>query len=123
MAQGHISLPVSSVVGNGKNTLFETDNWIDSQSLSQLAPHLVKLVSSRAKMRNVRDALNARNWVHDIRGSITINVLSDFLKVWDLTAYWALDPDQEDKHIWRFQAQVSIGQIGIYRFLSWSNNF
>jgi hypothetical protein len=87
------------VVGNGKNTLFWTDKWIDGQSLSQLAPHLVKLVSSRAKMRIVHDALNSRNWVHDIRGAIIVNVLSDFLKVRDLTADWALDPDQEDKHI------------------------
>jgi hypothetical protein len=66
------SAAVSSVVGNGKNTLFWTGKWIDGQSLSQLAPHLVKLVSSRAKMRNVHDALNSRNWVHDIRGAILL---------------------------------------------------
>ena len=74
--------------------------WIDGQSLSQLAPHLVKLVSSRAKNRSVYDALTLRNWVNDIRGAITVNVLSDFLKVWDLTTDWAPHPDQEDKHIW-----------------------
>jgi hypothetical protein len=37
-------------------------------------------------------------------GAITVNVLSDFLKVWDLTADWALDPDQEDKHIWQLSS-------------------
>jgi hypothetical protein len=58
------------------------------------------LVFSRAKKRSVHDALTSRNWVHDIRSVITVNVLSDFLKVWDLTADWALQPDQEDKHIW-----------------------
>jgi hypothetical protein len=79
------STAVSSVVGNGKNTMFWTDKWIDGQSLSQLAPHLVKSVSSRAKKRSVYDALTTRNWVHDIRGAITLCVLSDFLKVWDLT--------------------------------------
>jgi hypothetical protein len=50
-------------------------------------------------MRSVHDALNSRNWVHDIREAITVNVLSDFLNVLDLTADWALNPDQEDKHI------------------------
>jgi hypothetical protein len=59
------------------------------------------MVSSRAKMRNVHDALISRSWVHDIRGAITVNVLSDLLKVWDLTADWVLEPDQEDKHSWR----------------------
>jgi hypothetical protein len=39
---------VSSVVGNGRNTLFWVDKWLDGKSLYHLAPHLVKLVSSRA---------------------------------------------------------------------------
>jgi hypothetical protein len=55
------SAAISSVVGNDKNTLFWTDNWIDGQSLRQLAPHLVQMVSSRAKMRNVHDALISRS--------------------------------------------------------------
>jgi hypothetical protein len=42
-----LSATVSSMVGNDKNTLFWTDKWIDGQSLCQLAPHLVKSVSSR----------------------------------------------------------------------------
>jgi hypothetical protein len=108
------SAAVSSVVGNSKNTLFWTDKWIDGQSLSQLAPHLVKLVSSRAKMRSVHDALNSRNWVHDIRGAITVNVLSNFLNVWDLTADWALDPDQEDKHNWLLSSSGSYSAKSAY---------
>jgi hypothetical protein len=80
--------------------MFWIDKWIDGQSLSQLAHHLVKLVSSRAKKRSVHDALTSRNWVQDIRGAITVSVLSEFLKVWDLTAGRALHPDQEDEHIW-----------------------
>jgi hypothetical protein len=72
------SAAISSVVGKGRNTMFWTDKWIDCQSLSQLAPHLVKLVSSRAKKRSVHDALTSRNtsrnWVHDIRGAITISL-------------------------------------------------
>ena len=94
------SAAVSSVVGNGKNTLFWTDKWIDGQSLCQLAPHLVKTVSSRAKKRSVHNALTTREWVQDIRGAITLNVLSEFFKVWDLTAHWDLQQDHEDKHIW-----------------------
>ena len=64
------SAAVSSVVGNGKNTMFWIDKWIDGQSLSQLAPHLVKSVSFRAKKRSVHDALTTRNW------GMTLEVLS-----------------------------------------------
>jgi hypothetical protein len=78
------SAAVSSVVGNGRNTLFWTDKWFNGQSLHQLAPHLVRLVSSRAKKRSVHDALTTGSWVQDIRGAITVNVLTDFFRVWDL---------------------------------------
>jgi hypothetical protein len=56
-----------------------------------LAPHLVKLVSSRAKKRSVHDALTTGSWVQDIRGAITVNVPTDF--VWDLAANWILHPE------------------------------
>jgi hypothetical protein len=72
------SAAVSSVVGNGRNTLFWTDKWLNGQSLHQLAPHFVKFVSSRANKRSVHDALTTGSWVQDIRGAITVNVLTDF---------------------------------------------
>jgi hypothetical protein len=31
--------------------------------------------------------------VNDIRGAISVSVLSYFLKVWDLTTDWSLHPD------------------------------
>jgi hypothetical protein len=80
---------------NNKNNI-----RIDGQSLCQLAPHLVKTISSRAKKRSVHNALTTRGWVQDIRGAITLSVLSEFFNVWDLTVHWDLHQDHEDKHIW-----------------------
>jgi hypothetical protein len=121
------SVAVSSEVDNGRNTLFWTDKWLNGQSLQQLAPHLVRLVSSRARKRSVQDALTTGSWVQDIRGAITVNVLTEFFKVWDLAASWILHPEQEDKHIWllsssgNFTAKSSYDGffIGSTTFRSW----
>jgi hypothetical protein len=83
-----------------KNTLFWIDNMIDGQILHHLAPHLSRMISSRAKSRSVFEALSTGYWVQDIRGAITVRVLTEFLKVWNLIADWTLYLDQEDKHIW-----------------------
>jgi hypothetical protein len=80
--------------------MFWTDNWIDGQSLHQWAPRLSRLVYTRAKKRSVFEALSTGNWVQDRKGAITVRVLTEVHKVWDLIAEWSLYPDQEDKHIW-----------------------
>jgi hypothetical protein len=98
--QAFFSVATSVKVGSGKCTLFWTDRWIHSQNMQQLAPHLFKLVSARAKKRSVYDALSGDDWVHDIRGAITVTVLTEFLKVWDILDGWTLYPDQDDKLIW-----------------------
>jgi hypothetical protein len=57
----------------------------------------------------------------------TINVLTDFFRVWDLAANWILHPEQEDKHIWllssseKYTAKSSYDGffIGSTTFRSW----
>jgi hypothetical protein len=97
--QAFFSMATSAKVGNGKSTLFWIDRWIHGQNMQQSAPHLFKLVSARAKKRSVYDALSGEDWVHDIRGAITVTVLTDFLKVWDILDGWTLYPNQDDKLI------------------------
>lgn len=98
--QAFFSMTTSTEVGNGKSTLFWTDRWTHDQNMEQSAPHLFKLVSARAKKRKVYDALSGEYWVHDIRGAITVTILTEFLKVWGILDGWTLYPDQDDKLIW-----------------------
>jgi len=98
------SMAVTSEVGNGKNTLFWTDRWLHGQRLDQLVPHLYGAIASRAKKRTVSEALTNRQWVSDIRGALSVAVLSEYLGLWELLSEIWLQPEIEDLHIWKFSA-------------------
>lgn len=46
--------------------------------------------------------LSDRKWLTDIKGALTVGVLSDFLEVWDALLTINLQPGREDMHIFRF---------------------
>jgi hypothetical protein len=43
------AVAIVSEVGNGRNTLFWTDNWVHGQSLERLVPHLFGAIACREK--------------------------------------------------------------------------
>jgi hypothetical protein len=92
---------IISEVGNGRNTLFWTDNWVNGQNLEMLVSNLFGVISGRAKKRTVADMLE-RQWVADIRGALTVDVLAEYLAVWDLRSQLVLQPKVDDNHIWCF---------------------
>jgi hypothetical protein len=77
-------MAVVTEVGDGKNTLFWTDRWLNGQSLSRVVPHLFSIISGRTKKRTVFDGLTDMRWVSDIRGALTVPVLAEYLELWDL---------------------------------------
>jgi hypothetical protein len=95
-------VPIISEVGNGMNTLFWTDRWLHGHSLEKLVPHLFGSVSGRAKKRTVHEALTDMRWVADIRGFLTVAVLTEYLDLWEILAEVVLQPEVEDFHIWQF---------------------
>jgi hypothetical protein len=101
-AKAFFSVAIVSEVGNGKNTFFWTDRWLHGQSLDKLVPHLFGSIPSRAKKRTVSDALTDLRWVADIRGALTVAVLTEYLDLWGLLAEVVLQPEIEDSHIWQF---------------------
>jgi hypothetical protein len=42
--------------------------------------------------------------ISDIRGALTVDVLAEYLGLWDLLSDVALQPEVEDTHIWQFPA-------------------
>ena len=56
----------------------------------------------RLKRRTVQEALTNRAWVTDIQGALTFGVISEYLQLWDILVDIMLQPDEEDKHIWKF---------------------
>jgi hypothetical protein len=77
---------VDIIVGNGEQTLFWTDRWLDGHTISEVAPSLFSAVSKRtAKRRTVAQALQNQRWVDDIKGALTVQVIFEYLKI---VAWW-----------------------------------
>jgi hypothetical protein len=72
-------------VGHGTTTLFWTDRWLHSQSIADLAPHLMAAIPvTRRKRRTVQEALVNHDWVSDIQGDLPVGVLLDYLRLWNI---------------------------------------
>jgi hypothetical protein len=66
----------------GTSTLFWTDRWLKGRSIAELAPCLIQTVGPRIqRRRSVRDALDNRRWVRDIKGALTVQVLLEYLYI------------------------------------------
>jgi hypothetical protein len=54
--------------------------WINGGRITDIAPRLFSLIPKRiTDKRTVQEALLNRRWVADIRGALTVSVLSDYL--------------------------------------------
>uniref|UniRef100_K3ZCK4 Uncharacterized protein n=1 Tax=Setaria italica TaxID=4555 RepID=K3ZCK4_SETIT len=88
---------VTTEVGNGANTKFWTDRWLNGCSIEFLAPHLFASVPKRrVKRRTVQETLLNYYWLQDIQGHYSVAVLAEFLDIWDLVQEVVLQPEVED---------------------------
>jgi hypothetical protein len=85
--QDLFKMAMASEIGDGTETLFWKDRWLNGQRLEDLAPHVSRLVPKRiANRRMVADALDNTRWVQDLHGTVTWLVIQEFLLLWDLLA-------------------------------------
>jgi hypothetical protein len=102
-----VSVSISPCQGNidGRNTLFWGDRWLLGQRLVDLAPHLYAMVPKRvANKRTVVEGLTDMAWVHDLRGTVTVVVIAEFINLAEAVSEVLFLPDTPDKHIWRFSS-------------------
>lgn len=96
------SMAVISEVGNGAHTYFWTDKWIHGQCIADLAPHLFSAIPKRrVQRRTVQEALSHRAWVDDIQGALSVEIIVEYLLLWDLIYGLELQTEFQDSHIWR----------------------
>ena len=50
------------------------------------------------KQQTVAQALHNRRWVSDIKGALTVEVLVEYLQIWDLVDDFNLQQDIPDHH-------------------------
>ncbi|RCV41907.1 hypothetical protein SETIT_9G172500v2 [Setaria italica] len=92
----------SMQVGDGKLTLFWTDRWLDGRSIAEIAPYLYQAVRPRTrKKRTVYEGLQDRRWVKDIIGALTVQVLLDYLNIWERLRLITLVDNVQDKILWK----------------------
>jgi len=73
---------------------------MDGKSVEHTLPNLFGTVTARGRGRTVADALHNRKWISDIRGALTVDVIFDYLQLWDFLENFELQPAVEDTHIW-----------------------
>jgi hypothetical protein len=44
----------------------------------------------------VYEAITDRKWIYDIKGPLTLGVLTDYLQLWNMTSAWQLQPEVDD---------------------------
>jgi hypothetical protein len=96
----------------------DADRWLDGNSISALATDLVAAVSKRSVgKRTVQEALANLQWVWDIEGQLSVQVLRDFWWLWDLLDGFHLMPGVPGQHSWTLKAS------GVYSSKSAYNAF
>jgi hypothetical protein len=106
-----------SEVGNGANTLFWIDNWLQGRSISSFAPNLFSVIPKRIARRTVQEALLNRSWIVDIKGALTVGVLAEYLRLWEYLSGLELYPDIEDRHIFSVAQDVKYSAKAAYNGL------
>jgi hypothetical protein len=96
---------VISIIGNGNNTLFWTDNWVHGAAVRDIAPEVAAKVGKRVLYSTtVAQALADFQWVNDIRAPLSLLSIQQCLLIWDSLGEVHLS-QEPDQHRWRHNAQ------------------
>ncbi|KAF8694469.1 hypothetical protein HU200_038213 [Digitaria exilis] len=107
---------VSMQVGDGKNTLFWTDRWLHLESIADMVPCLSQAVGPRIrKTQTVYEALQGTAWVRDITGALTVQVILDYLCIWEMVQPMVLDPTSRDMPLWKWTTDNKYSAASAYR--------
>ncbi|WVZ93865.1 LOW QUALITY PROTEIN: hypothetical protein U9M48_039818 [Paspalum notatum var. saurae] len=127
-AKALFDMAIKVNVGNGENTKFWIDRWLHGKRVADMAPNLFLVIPKRvAKRRTVSQALFNRCWVSNIKGALTIQVLVEYLHIWELLEGVILQPDTPDTLIWRLSSSGCYSSksayeamfIGTIKFSPW----
>lgn len=81
--------------------MFWKDRWLNGKGIAEIAPNLLQIITRRvANRRTVAAALNNRQWVADIRGALTVQVLEEYIQIWDQVEGIILQQGVPDMHKW-----------------------
>jgi hypothetical protein len=102
-------------LGDGKSASFWNDKWLPVGSLRSVSPYVYQASSRARRSQLVHDAIVNRRWVRDITGATTLQVLVQFLRIWELVRETELDPLRADRFVWRWAPDGSFSVSSTYR--------
>jgi hypothetical protein len=75
--------------------------------VADIAPWLLAVIPKRRVNKcTVREALMEHKCVSDIRGALTVDVIVDYLHLWNALQEVVLKSRVSDHHFWRFASNV-----------------
>jgi hypothetical protein len=96
---------ICCVLGDGANTLFWTDPWLQGHSLEDWAPDLTAVVLQRWRShRSAIAALDGQRWLQDIRSPLTVPVLAQYILIMPMLDAVVLTLGSQDRVIWQWTA-------------------
>ncbi|WVZ84849.1 LOW QUALITY PROTEIN: hypothetical protein U9M48_031834, partial [Paspalum notatum var. saurae] len=127
-AKALFDMATEVIVGNGENTNFWTDRWLHGKRVVDMAPNLFRAIPKRvAKRHKVSQAVRSISWVPDIKGALTVQVLIEYLHIWELLEEVIIQPDTPDNLVWRLSSSGCYSSksayeamfIGTIKFSPW----
>ena len=103
-----------SIVGSGESTFFWTDNWIDGTSIPSMVPALYQVVAARRRGALVCDALPGNAWVRHITGAHTVQVINEFMFVWQQVRRFLPLQGTPDVFRWRLTPDGAYSSTSVY---------
>jgi hypothetical protein len=118
VVQNLIAATVITKLGDGANTLFWKDRWLDGRCIKDITPAMFDMVPLRlANNRLVKDALPNFHWISDVNGAISVRVIVEFLELCEVLDAVVLQPAIRDRHIWKFSASGDYTTSSAYKAL------
>lgn len=104
-----------ALVGNGKNTLFWEDRWIDGFRICEIAPDIYNRIPKRTRnTRLVSDAIMNDAWAGDIGPDLTAEALDEFFRLWPRVAVTRLTDGVEDSICWAWEKDGNFSARSAY---------
>jgi hypothetical protein len=101
--QSLISMTVVTTIGDGSNTLFWKDRWLNGKSIIDIAPAILAMVPTRiVNKRKVNEAFSNMRWLSDFQGALTFQVL--LIRSIPSAGPGHASAGVPDVHLWRLPA-------------------
>jgi hypothetical protein len=99
------NMAVITKEGDGSNSLFWKDWWLNGRGIKDIEHAVYDLVPKRIRnKRKVKEALQNFRWIADVRGALTLAVLLEYFDMYHELEQVELHPNMPDEHIWKLSS-------------------